>query len=421
MARLIIESLATGASVAAVEKLLCIFPQTLVPNQSLKDRPKHFLIHKCHSTMKVVAEVCSTILLARAKKWVQLSTDGTSVGNLKIQDIVLEIEEEESIRAVLLSAGIVLADGESAMAVCNTIVSAIEGMGTHLTGLHLVMERLHPDKLQTYIIPQAKDMTLSKLVGGHISSDNCAVATATSDNIAAYVTAVAEKEFSDEKERLHAAQLPLLTRQEFHVYFKRWWHHLRCTWVENVRQETNQWMAKTYKDNVEAMKVEFKDDRFSLELINLIRLCEKYFCPKGHDAKSDQFDFWAWMRRPLEEDGTPNPRRNEVLMPLERACSGARQDLATNGCLPILNNLPFYSWFVLDRKRNNLKAANGFIKALDKLIPSVEMQAYIRLMTIYDVAVVRPHRFLAGKAHELHTNENGKIMWQCMEWYCVNV
>ena len=143
--------------------------------------------------------------MARTKKWVQLSTNGTSVDNLKIQHIVLKIEEEESIPVVLLSVGIVLADGELAMAACNTVVSTIEGMGIHLTGLHLVIEQLHLDKVQQYIIPQAKDMTLSNLVGGHILSENCATATANSENIAAHVKVVAEKEFSDKNKRLRAA------------------------------------------------------------------------------------------------------------------------------------------------------------------------------------------------------------------------
>ena len=94
-------------------------------------------------------------------------------------------------------------------------------------------------------------------------------------------------------------------------------------------------------------------------------------------------------------------------MHLERACSGTRQDLATNGSLPILKNLTFYVEFVLDQKRHNIKAVNGFVKALDRLVPSVEMRSYVRVMTIYDVAVVRPHRFLTGKAHELHLDVDG--------------
>ena len=128
--------------------------------------------------------------------------------------------------------------------------------------------------------------------------------------------------------------------------------------MENVRKETDGWMANTFKAEVTAIQKEFKYDQFTLEIVHLIHLCKKYFCPKGHDAKSDQFDFWAWMRREFEEDGTPNTRRDEILMHLEQACSGASQDLATNSCLPILKNLTFYVEFVLDRMRHNLKAVN---------------------------------------------------------------
>jgi hypothetical protein len=67
-------------------------------------------------------------------------------------------------------------------------------------------------------------------------------------------------------------------------------------------------MVKTFKDMVKASKMEFKDDRFTLDLINLTRLCEEYYCSEGQDTESDQFDFWAWMRCPLEEDWSPDSR-----------------------------------------------------------------------------------------------------------------
>jgi len=41
-------------------------------------------------------------------------------------------------------------------------------------------------------------------------------------------------------------------------------------------------------------------------------------------------------------------------------------------------------------------------------MPSLEMKAYVRLMSIYDVSICQPHRFLAGSAHLLHLDEDGK-------------
>ena len=90
------------------------------------------------------------------------------------------------------------------------------------------------------------------------------------------------------------APLPL---KEFIVYLQRCWNHLRCTWSDNTRKATDKWMVEQFEDEIKEITEEFPDDPFSLDIINFIRLIEKYFCPKGHDHKSDKFDFWEWMRR----------------------------------------------------------------------------------------------------------------------------
>jgi len=77
----------------------------------------------------------------------------------------------------------------------------------------------------------------------------------------------------------------------------------------------------TFADEVKAMKVACPGESFSIDIVNLVRLCEKYFCRKAHDAKGDQVDFHTWVRDSFLEF---------VVSRLERACSGARMDLATN-------------------------------------------------------------------------------------------
>ena len=89
MTRLIIEHLVTGASVSAVEKTLQIIPQTLAPGRKFRDSPKSKLINKCRTVMKTVGECCTAILLGRARRWLQVYSDGTSVSNAELVDIVL--------------------------------------------------------------------------------------------------------------------------------------------------------------------------------------------------------------------------------------------------------------------------------------------------------------------------------------------
>ena len=92
--------------------------------------------------MLVIGEVCATILLGRAPHWLQLHTDGTSIGNTKIQDVTIQIPEGDVDLAILLAPGIVLQNGVTAAAISNTMCSTIEGMGDHLMGLRAVMKRL---------------------------------------------------------------------------------------------------------------------------------------------------------------------------------------------------------------------------------------------------------------------------------------
>ena len=48
------------------------------------------------------------------------------------------------------------------------------------------------------------------------------------------------------------------------------------------------------------------------------------------------------------------------------------------------------------------------LKSPVKLVPSKEMQAYVRANFILDVALIQPHRYLAGTAHELYCDSKGR-------------
>ena len=90
---LICRALATGASPPAVEKLMLIFPDSFAPGLELEKPPGKWLINKYRTTMKVMAEVCCTIIAARKKRWVELCQDGTTVDKTKLQDIVLTVPD----------------------------------------------------------------------------------------------------------------------------------------------------------------------------------------------------------------------------------------------------------------------------------------------------------------------------------------
>ena len=145
----------------------------------------------------------------------------------KLQDIVLTVpDDNDGVRHLILADALVLGDGETSAQVSSTICSAIEGMYMHLTGLYAVIEREHPDDIESYNLPRPREIIVTKLVNGILSSDNASPATATVDYIKNYIIETATSLFNSanaERESHGLEPLPLLT---FHVYIQHCWNHL---------------------------------------------------------------------------------------------------------------------------------------------------------------------------------------------------
>ena len=53
--------------------------------------------------------------------WLHFHTDGTSVGNTKLQDVTIQIPEGEEMWAILLAAGIVFQNEKTTAVIGNTV------------------------------------------------------------------------------------------------------------------------------------------------------------------------------------------------------------------------------------------------------------------------------------------------------------
>ena len=193
MPKLICECLAAGAPPSAIRPMLLTFAQTFHPTVEVKSLPSLSYIHKGRTILKIIAESCSVLQLAKANKWKQLCTDATSVGNIKFQDIIISIAEDDVFKPVVLTAATILEDGETAEATCTSIVSAIENSGKHLSGIKEVMKHYFPEEYRNYHIPEDSEMTMAKLVEAFLTSDNCDVARKTTRCLHAEVIKSAEK------------------------------------------------------------------------------------------------------------------------------------------------------------------------------------------------------------------------------------
>ena len=92
-----------------------------------------------------------------------------------------------------------------------------------------------------------------------------------------------------------------------------------------------------------------------------------------------------------------------LLMHLERACSGARHNIFWEAALAILVNRPYYLKYMQKRIIwHRDKRKNKLIRALHAILSSRRMTANLRVMCIFDVAIVKQHRMFAGKSHKIH-------------------
>ena len=96
-----------------------------------------------------------------------------------------------------------------------------------------------------------------------------------------------------------------------------------------------------------------------------------------------------------------------LLLHVERAAR-PRQDLCTEGCLPIIMNYPYYleflDWMLKKIGKNN--KASLLEQNLFVVLGSVEMIALARLLSIIHISVCMPFHWLAGKTHRLKEYKN---------------
>ena len=171
-------------------------------------------------------------------------------------------------------------------------------------------------------------------------------------------------------------------------------NHLRNVWVKNVLEASTVYLRDHLHDSLDDMATEL---RINPSFLTLARAFDKEFSlcanyPKGH---GDLFCQWMKKNHP-----------GELLLHVERAASGGRQDVVSMASLAIFWNrnycIEFLDEILIDKKKGeNILARNLFV-----MLSSLEMVAVARLWSIFHFSLIMPIRWLSGKCHKL-----GKYGW----------
>jgi hypothetical protein len=92
---LIIEQLVNGTPPTAINSNIISMIKTFSPTTTISELPSIWTIRRARTVLLVIVQTLATYRIAKADKWEQLFTDGTSRRQVAFQDLIISIEEDE--------------------------------------------------------------------------------------------------------------------------------------------------------------------------------------------------------------------------------------------------------------------------------------------------------------------------------------
>ena len=163
--------------------------------------------------------------------------------------------------------------------------------------------------------------------------------------------------------------------------------HMRNIFLSAMAEAASKHLAERLEESLANFS---SFERMSTDAMQLIRAVFKEMHPEGDYAKGKGREFWDWLEKNCPSD---------LFIRLERA-GGGRQDLAFDGMLPIFVDRPILAKFLREHVfvPGHSNVLESFLWAV---LSSQEAVALIRALTLVDLLISRPMRWLSGKSSQL--------------------
>jgi hypothetical protein len=92
---IIIEQLINGTPPTSVNANIITMIKTFSPSTEIQELPSIWTIRRARTVLLVIVQTLAAYRIAKADKWEQFFTDGTSRRQISFQNLIISIEEDE--------------------------------------------------------------------------------------------------------------------------------------------------------------------------------------------------------------------------------------------------------------------------------------------------------------------------------------
>ena len=122
--QIVIEQLVNGSPPTSIRCNIASFVALLMPTSDITELPGLSFIRECRVAINIIGETLTAYRLANATKWEQAFTDGTSRRQISLQNLVIALLDDETMKPLILSSSIISEDETSENQV-NAILSKV--------------------------------------------------------------------------------------------------------------------------------------------------------------------------------------------------------------------------------------------------------------------------------------------------------
>ena len=376
---IIMEQLVNNTPPSSINSNILSVMKVVCPSTKIIELPSLDYNRRLRTVLATVSLLLAAYRLAGSKYWKQLHTDGTSRRQSSKVNLVVNVQEEDgSLVPIVLTTNILPVNDASAV-VCESICDAIDNQGKLLTKWSVQHEAMFDTD---HTIPKEEEMSLSK------ASNYATVNTDTCNQAQKLNVLLVEAIENCCRER----NIP---EDEIKVFTVHCHNHLRNVWIGAMDTELSKYLNNILREDLAKISKESNGQlRVTTHFAMVLRAIDKEFSLCCNYPKGDGDKFRAWR-----EEYHPG----SLVLPIERACGGSRQDLTVEGAGAVYMNRRYYLEFLnecLVADGNNILQKNLWI-----VLSCKEMIAMTRVYAIFYVGICLPMRFLAGRAHQLAAHD----------------